>query len=99
MSFVDRSAVIEVAGQLTDIHKRVLAELSSDHGQGPSHIANATGLPVREAREVLRFFRFEGVCQYGTLWDDYAGLCCGSGYWLDRFGLAVRAEVLPEFAQ
>jgi len=98
MSFIDRAAVAEVAASLTDIHKRALAELCSDYGRGPRHLSSNLGISLSDAREILSFFKSEGICAFGSLWNEDDGLCSGRGYWLDRFGLAVREEVLPEFA-
>lgn len=88
-----RFNVSEMVGKLTHIQKRALEELCVDYGRGPRHLSANLLIPEKEAREILRFFRQEGICDYGCLMREDESLLAGKGYWLGKFGHAVRAQV------
>lgn len=99
MTTINPDTVRQVANSLTVFERAVTRELMVEAGQGPSHMAATLGIPVRQAREVLRSLVLKGVAAYGTLWDDDTGLTAGRGYWLDSFGMAVRDLVDAELAE
>lgn len=80
-----------VAQSLDDTQRRALGELDDYRGHGPSHLSSWLGIPLSEARNILRTFWQEGIVDYGPLMNE-DGMLCGRGYWLERFGLAVRKE-------
>lgn len=77
-------------------YRQALTWVSEHHGIGPRHLVSSMGVSLTYAREILALFRKEGVCDYGHLTYEYDGTLGGAGYWLDRFGIAVRKEVLGE---
>lgn len=86
----------EVAAKLTDLQKRAIDELDDFYGRGPRHLSSCLNISIKEGREILNFFRREGICDYGPLFDEDSGAVMGRGYWLDKFGRAVKEAVLEE---
>jgi|GEM_PF-2377134 len=90
MTDIDMQLVAQIAGSLTDMQRRALGEMDRFYGKGPASLAADLDIPVAEAREILKFFRQEGIVDYGPLYDEDRGELCGRGYWIDRFGEKVR---------
>jgi hypothetical protein len=52
-------------------------------------IAKETGLPVKTVRRVTRALARKGLAEYSTLFSEYTGLVCGSGYAATAMGKVV----------
>lgn len=85
--------VISVVGELTPEHERVIFKMDTFFGRGPKYVADALQLSLTRARILLRDLARHGVCAFGPLISEEDGLMRGRGYWLDRFGQAVRDQL------
>ncbi|ESQ85414.1 hypothetical protein AEAC466_04415 [Asticcacaulis sp. AC466] len=86
-----------VVEQLSDAEIAAINEMVPEWGYGPKHISTDLGISISESRALLQSLHRKGVLNFGHLMDD-EGKLHGKGYWLDRFGEAVRQR-LTESAQ
>ncbi|ARS29049.1 hypothetical protein [Sphingomonas sp. KC8] len=87
---IDTTEIAQIAAGLSKSARAILFELDEYWGKGPGHMSTALSIPSIEAREAFRELRTEGCCDFGCLIDEDTGELRGRGYWIDRFGLAVR---------
>jgi hypothetical protein len=90
----DTTDIERIAAGLSDAQRAVLLRMSDGEFVYPvARTADEAGVPLAEARKVIRQFRADGLARYGVLYNEDEYTVCGSGTWLSGLGLAVRAHL------
>ena len=87
----DQERAQRIAGELTELERRILSCMSDGECVYPMRdTASDAGVPYGTTRKILRTFHKEGIANFGTLHNLIGnGRRVGSGYWRTPFGEQV----------
>lgn len=86
----------EIAANLADDERRIIAAMSDELGYSAARLSEDAGepvIPVKRVREIQRAFKANGLAEFGVLHDLDSNHVAGRGYWLNAHGWNVRRVV------